>query len=57
MIDGDTGAVTENSEVVFRELGQEAYVCPTYIGGKDWQAGAYSPLTNAMYVPMRTPAR
>ncbi|MYF04936.1 MAG: PQQ-binding-like beta-propeller repeat protein, partial [Holophagales bacterium] len=25
----------------------------TYIGGKDWQAGAYSPLTNAMYVPMR----
>ncbi len=52
-IDGATGAVTENSEVVFRELGQEAYVCPTYIGGKDWQAGAYSPLTNAMYVPMR----
>jgi len=53
MIDGATGAVTENSEVVFRELGQEAYVCPTYIGGKDWQAGAYSPVTNAMYVPMR----
>ena len=52
MIDGD-GKVTENTEVVFRELGQEAYVCPTYIGGKDWQAGAYSPLTNAMYVPMR----
>ena len=51
-IDGD-GKVTENTEVVFRELGQEAHVCPTYIGGKDWQAGAYSPLTNAMYVPMR----
>ncbi len=51
-IDGD-GKVTENNEVVFRELGQKAYVCPTFIGGKDWQAGAYSPLTNAMYVPMR----
>ena len=52
-IDGATGEVTENPEVVFQELEQEALVCPTYIGGKDWQAGAYSPLTNAMYVPMR----
>ncbi len=52
-IDGSTGAVTENAEVVFRELEQSVYVCPTYIGGKDWQAGAYSPLTNAMYMPMR----
>ena len=52
-IDGATGKVTENPEVVFQELEQQALVCPTYIGGKDWQAGAYSPLTNAMYVPMR----
>ena len=27
--------------------------CPTLIGGKDWEAGAYSPLTNAMYMPLR----
>ncbi len=53
MIDGATGAVSENSEVVFSELEQKALVCPTYIGGKDWQAGAYSPITNAMYMPMR----
>ncbi|MEE2776018.1 MAG: PQQ-binding-like beta-propeller repeat protein [Acidobacteriota bacterium] len=52
-IDGATGEVTENPEVVFQELEQKALVCPTFIGGKDWQAGAYSPLTNAMYLPMR----
>ena len=52
-IDGATGAVTENSEVVFTGLGQEIVACPTYNGGKDWEAGAYSPLTNLMYFPLR----
>ena len=47
-IDGATGAVTENREVVFTGLGQEVLVCPTWDGGKDWEAGAYSPLTNMM---------
>ena len=49
-IDGATGAVTENSEVI---LGQEVLACPTWAGGKDWEAGAYSPLTNTMYFPLR----
>ena len=52
-IDGATGAVTENSEVVFGGTGQEVMVCPTAAGGKDWEAGAYSPLTNMMYYPLR----
>ena len=52
-IDGATGAVTENSEVVFSALGQEVLACPTWNGGKDWEAGAYSPLTNTMYFPLR----
>ena len=52
-IDGATGAVSENSEVVFRAEGQEVLACPTLVGGKDWEAGAYSPLTNAMYMPLR----
>ncbi|HJN45078.1 MAG: hypothetical protein CL477_02405 [Acidobacteria bacterium] len=52
-IDGATGAVTENSEVVFSGLGQEVLACPTWAGGKDWEAGAYSPLTNTMYFPLR----
>ena len=53
-IDGATGAVTENSEVVFTGMGQEVMACPTGRGGKDWEAGAYSPLTNTMYFPLRT---
>ena len=52
-IDGATGEVTENSEVVFSALGQEVLSCPSWIGGKDWEAGAYSPLTNTMYYPLR----
>ena len=52
-IDGATGAVTENSEVVFTDYGQEVLTCPTWAGGKDWQAGAYSPTTQLMFMPMR----
>ena len=52
-IDGATGAVTENSEVVFSAYGQEVLSCPGWLGGKDWEAGAYSPLTNTMYYPLR----
>lgn len=52
-IDGATGAVTENPEVIFREAEQIVFVCPTWTGGKDWEAGAYSPLTNTMYYPLR----
>ena len=52
-IDGATGDVTENAEVIFRAMGQEVLACPTLIGGKDWEAGAYSPLTNLMYMPLR----
>ena len=50
-IDGATGQVTENPEVVFSSLGQEVFVCPHT--AKDWEAGAYSPLTNTMYMPLR----
>ena len=52
-IDGATGAVTVNQEVVFREVEQEVFVCPTWAGGKDWEAGAYSPRTRTMYYPLR----
>ena len=52
-IDGATGAVSANAEVVFTALGQEVFTCPTWNGGKDWEAGAYSPLTNTMYMPLR----
>ena len=52
-IDGATGTVTENAEVVFSAEGQEVLACPSMHGGKDWEAGAYSPLTNTMYFPLR----
>ena len=52
-IDGATGAVTANAEVVFSATGQTVTTCPTWYGGKNWEAGAYSPLTNAMYFPLR----
>jgi alcohol dehydrogenase (cytochrome c) len=52
-IDGATGQVTENAEVVFSALGQEMLACPSWAGGKDWEAGAYSPLTGVMYYPLR----
>ena len=52
-IDGATGAVTENAELIFAAEGQEVLACPSWFGGKDWEAGAYSPRTNAMYMPLR----
>ena len=51
-IDGATGAVTENPEVIFNAMGQQLLVCPSLHGGKDTEAGAYSPLTNTMYYPL-----
>ena len=52
-IDGATGVVTENAELIFTAAGQTVLTCPHASGGKDWEAGAYSPLTNTMYMPLR----
>ena len=48
-IDGATGKVTVNPETTFSAAGETHFVCPTASGGKDFQAGAYSPVTNTMY--------
>jgi alcohol dehydrogenase (cytochrome c) len=52
-IDGATGKVTVNPETVFDKVGDTRFVCPTANGGKDFPAGAYSPLTNTMYYPLQ----
>ena len=52
-IDGATGDVAENTELVFTASGQEVLACPHASGGRDWEAGAYSPLTNTLYMPLR----
>jgi len=48
-IDGATGKVTVNPETTFSAVGETRFICPSTSGGKDFQAGAYSPMTNAMY--------
>jgi len=52
-IDGATGAVTVNRDALFTALNEERFICPGSNGGKNWPAGAYSPLNNAMYMPMQ----
>jgi alcohol dehydrogenase (cytochrome c) len=51
-INGD-GAVIVNREALFTKINEEKVICPGSNGGKNWPAGAYSPLTNAMYMPMQ----
>jgi alcohol dehydrogenase (cytochrome c) len=52
-IDGATGKVTVNPETTFSKANEEHFVCPTSNGGKDWQAGAYTPETNVMFFPLQ----
>lgn len=52
-IDGATGKVTVNSDVLLTAKDQEVFVCPSAGGGKNWPAGAYSPITNTMYFPLQ----
>jgi PQQ-dependent dehydrogenase (methanol/ethanol family) len=51
-INGD-GAVIVNREALFTKINEEKVICPGSNGGKNWPAGAYSPLTNTMYMPMQ----
>jgi len=52
-IDGATGAVQAAEDVLFTGAEQTRFVCPTPSGGKNWPAGAYSPATNTMYMPLQ----
>jgi alcohol dehydrogenase (cytochrome c) len=52
-IDGLTGEVTVNPDTQFVEVGQERFVCPTPLGGKNWPSGTYSPATNVMFYPLQ----
>ena len=51
-IDGATGEVMVSPEVLFTAINQSRVVCPGSTGGKNWPAGAYSPVTNTMYMPL-----
>jgi alcohol dehydrogenase (cytochrome c) len=52
-IDGATGEATVNPETTFVEIGQERFVCPTALGGKNWPSGTYSPDGNVMFFPLQ----
>ena len=52
-IDGATGAASVNPESLYTATGDERLICPSMNGGKNWPAGAYSPLTNTMYYPLQ----
>src|SRR6185295_4314887 len=52
-IDGATGRVIGNPETLFTAVGQTRFVCPTVNGGKNFQAGAYNPVTNTMYYSLQ----
>jgi len=50
-IDGKTGKVTVNPATTFDKVGETKEVCPSATGGANYQAPAYSPLTQTMYFP------
>src|SRR5262245_35524324 len=52
-IDGATGRATTNPETLFTAVGQTRFVCPPVNGGKNFQQGADSQLTNMMYYPLQ----
>jgi alcohol dehydrogenase (cytochrome c) len=53
-IDGATGKVTVNPDSIFTATGGASkLICPNSNGGKNWEAGAYSPLTGLMYFPLQ----
>ena len=52
-IDGGTGKVTNNPAAEFTGPDQALNICPAFTGGKNWPAGAYSPQTRLMYMPLQ----
>src|SRR5215472_2585796 len=50
-VDPETGKVTYQPDKI-PQIGKEVDMCPSTAGFKDWRAMAYSPQTNAFYIPM-----
>jgi alcohol dehydrogenase (cytochrome c) len=51
-IDGATGVARVRPESVFTSGDQTLMICPGTNGGKNFQAGAYSPTSNAIFMPL-----
>jgi len=50
-VNGQSGKVTYNAGMV-PQVGVQLDMCPSTAGFKSWRAMAYSPQTNALYVPL-----
>jgi alcohol dehydrogenase (cytochrome c) len=48
----ESGAGIINRDKLYTGVGQERLICPAYTGGKNYHAGAYSPLTGLMFFPL-----
>jgi alcohol dehydrogenase (cytochrome c) len=51
-VNTESGAGIVNRDKLFTRVGQERLICPSLNGGKNFPAGAYSPLTGLMYFPL-----
>jgi alcohol dehydrogenase (cytochrome c) len=52
-VNTESGAGVVNEEKLFSGAGQELLICPSLTGGKNYHAGAYSPDTRLMYMPLQ----
>jgi PQQ-dependent dehydrogenase (methanol/ethanol family) len=52
-IDTTTGKSTISPDALFEKAGDRHTICPSGAGGKNWPAGAYSPQTNVMFMPLQ----
>lgn len=51
-VNTESGRGVVNPEMTFSAAGQTKTVCPSLTGGKNYHAGAYSPLTDLMFFPL-----
>jgi len=52
-VNTESGSGVVNPETTFTAAGQTRMVCPSLSGGKNYHAGAYSPLTGLMFFPLQ----
>ena len=52
-VNTESGAGVVNEEKLFSGSGQERLICPSLTGGKNYHAGAYSPQTKLVYMPLQ----
>ncbi len=52
-VNTESGAGNVKTEKLFSGPGEEKLVCPSLTGGKNYHAGAYSPQTKLVYMPLQ----